>query len=399
MSSLIDQLNQRIDAINPIQYGKYRNFLDGPVTQLSPYISRGVISTRYVLESLKSKGFSWNQLERLAQQLSWRDYFQRVYQHFPNLAEQNVKNNPTHFISEHLPKSISSCTTGISAIDQGINNLLHTGMMHNHMRMYVAMLTTNIAKTHWKAGANWMYYHLLDADIAANFLSWQWVSGAFSSKLYYANQENINRYTKTIQRNTFLDCEYEDFKQLTVPSIFRERWVSGDGFSGDGNLLQNDLSSPNANLEKLNDPKDLEKWKHSLLNQPQGYLIPIYTIYNLDIQWKNQTDAPKLILLDRNLLEKHPMSSKTIDFIFQVSLELKNAIRFYGSWEELQNWLQHVKPDVKCVFKEHPTQKHYQGIQVERDWICPEITQYFPSFFGYWKAYEKISRKAVSHGK
>jgi deoxyribodipyrimidine photo-lyase len=47
---------QRIMEIDPVKYAKTRNFLTGAVTYLSPYISRGVISTRQVYESLKARG-------------------------------------------------------------------------------------------------------------------------------------------------------------------------------------------------------------------------------------------------------------------------------------------------------------------------------------------------------
>lgn len=387
MSSLIEILNKRIDSIDPQAYGKYRNYIDGPVTQLSPYISRGVISTRYVLESLKAKGYSWNQLERLAQQLSWRDYFQRVYQHHPHLAANNVKNNPQHFVSNDIPKAISKGKTGILAVDQGIKTLLSEGVMHNHMRMYVAMLTTNIARTHWKSGADWMYYHLLDADIAANYLSWQWVCGAFSSKQYFANQENINRYTKLPQTNTFLDCEYEEFAEMEVPEIFmnRELWVSGDDNS-ENNLPE----TIQLKIENLNKGVELSSWIQKLKNLSQEEHLPVYTVYNMDVQWYNHPNLPKILLLDSDLLEKHPMSSETLNFILDLSREFSNMVCYYGSWEELQQWLNTIHPKVHCVYKEHPTTEHYQGKKEERDWIAPQITKYFPSFFGYWKEYEKL---------
>ena len=43
----------------------------------------------------------------------------------------------------------------------------------------------------------------------------------------------------------------------------------------------------------------------------------------------------------------------------------------------------------QVYFKEHPTTRHYQGIQEQRDWLFPEVSGYFPSFFGYWKKCEK----------
>ena len=36
--------------LKPVEYAKNRNFIDGDVSKLSPYISRGVISTKQVFE-------------------------------------------------------------------------------------------------------------------------------------------------------------------------------------------------------------------------------------------------------------------------------------------------------------------------------------------------------------
>jgi outer membrane protein OmpA-like peptidoglycan-associated protein len=78
----------------------------------------------------------------------------------------------------------------------------------------------NIFKAAWLPGAKWMYAHLLDHDPAANFLSWQWVAGTFSSKKYIANQENINKYTNTKQEGSFLDTEYENCLNLREDGYF-----------------------------------------------------------------------------------------------------------------------------------------------------------------------------------
>ena len=48
---------KKIEAINPVKYAHSRNYIDGQVNYLSPYISRGVISTKQVLASLKGKGY------------------------------------------------------------------------------------------------------------------------------------------------------------------------------------------------------------------------------------------------------------------------------------------------------------------------------------------------------
>lgn len=84
---------EKIDRVNPLSYEKTRNFVDGAVTNLSPYISRGVISTRQVLERLLAKGYKIAEIESLVKELCWRDYFQRVGQD----AHTGVTEHPTPF--------------------------------------------------------------------------------------------------------------------------------------------------------------------------------------------------------------------------------------------------------------------------------------------------------------
>ncbi|MGM0473884.1 MAG: hypothetical protein ACQERV_07050 [Bacteroidota bacterium] len=62
---------EKIDRINPLSYEKTRNFVDGAVTYLSPYISRGVISTKQVLERVLAKGYKIPEIESLVKELCW----------------------------------------------------------------------------------------------------------------------------------------------------------------------------------------------------------------------------------------------------------------------------------------------------------------------------------------
>ena len=60
--------------IDPIQYAISRNYKDGAVTYLSPYISRGVLSTQQVYAHILTLDLSWSKSEKLIQELAWRDY-------------------------------------------------------------------------------------------------------------------------------------------------------------------------------------------------------------------------------------------------------------------------------------------------------------------------------------
>ena len=50
MHTEFSQILQKLDLLRPVEYAKNRNFIDGDVSKLSAYISRGVISTKQVFE-------------------------------------------------------------------------------------------------------------------------------------------------------------------------------------------------------------------------------------------------------------------------------------------------------------------------------------------------------------
>lgn len=360
----VDSILSRVDSIDPLQYASTRNFLNGAVTGLSPYISRGVISTRWVVKQLLKKGCSVDHMQKLLQELCWRDYFQRVQQHFPTLHEQAIRQDQEAVVHRELPATLLTANTGIRVIDEGINLLYESGYMHNHLRMYTAMLSCNIVQAHWRVPAKWMYYHLLDADVASNYCSWQWVAGAFSSKKYFANQENIDRYSHSVQPDTFLSVSYEEFPLKDIPSSLREV-ISPD--------LSTVLPSPTS------------------LKLDESLPVRIYTSYNLDPFWRNSEQANNILLLEPTHFRKFPISQKVLEFILKLSENIAGIQLFIGEFSDLKQ----LTGRAEIIFKEHPLFSHLIGTCDQRDWIFPELDRFYPSFFGYWKKAER----RISEGK
>jgi deoxyribodipyrimidine photo-lyase len=67
--------------------------------------------------------------------------------------------------------------TGYPIIDAGMRQLYETGYMHNRVRMIVGSFLVKNLMIHWKYGQEWFWDTLVDADIASNSASWQWVAG------------------------------------------------------------------------------------------------------------------------------------------------------------------------------------------------------------------------------
>lgn len=353
ISSILD----RISKLDPVSYGKDRNYIDGSVSYLSPYISRGVISTQFVYKTLLNKGFHPNKIFKFIQELAWRDYWQQVWIVKGNDIDYDLKHPQQPIRDYNISSVIPSAETGIKAIDTAIHDFYKTGYLHNHVRMYIASIACNIGQNHWKLPAQWMYYYLLDADWASNALSWQWVAGANSNKKYYANQENINNFCYSNQTDTFLDVPYESFETMAIPQV----------------LLDNKtfmLKTP------------LPEHKDILCNPELPTLI--YNFYNLDPFWKKETSANRILLLEPSHFEKYPVSKKTIDFVMDLSKNIDNIQLFVGEFGELIK----VTPSTDVHYKEHPTNQHYTGIKEERDWMF-SVKGYYPSFFSFWKKCKK----------
>ncbi len=353
----------KISTIDPISYAKTRNYADGTVTYLSPYISRGVISTKLVAQSVWDRGLPDYQTEKLIQELAWRDYWQQVWIVKNKGIDNDLISPQREVISNEIPKAIDTANTGIHAIDSAILDLYSTGYMHNHMRMYVASVACNVGKSHWRLPAKWMYYHLLDGDWASNALSWQWVAGSNSNKKYYANQENINNFFYSAQKDTFLDISYEELQRIACPEILKK--------------------TIRPNLKTT-----LPKCSPLQLN-PQ---IPtlIYNYYNLDPLWRADEVVNRVLLLEPSVFEQYPVSQKCIDFVLELQQNIPGIQLYVGEYSELITQYKITQ----CLFKEHPLNLHYVGEKDDRDWIF-NVHGYFPSFFAYWKKCKKQSKKFV----
>lgn len=355
-------IKKRMHTIKPTQYGKTRNFTDGAVTYLSPYISRGVISTKQVFDLVLKNDIKEYSVKKFIQELAWRDYFQLVYKELGDKLMQDITYQQKGAKYKRMPAAIYNAATGIIALDEEIEIFFNTGYMHNHVRMYTASVTCNVAKTYWLQPSQWLYYYLLDGDIASNTCSWQWVAGTFSWKKYYCNQANINRYTHTEQKNSFLDLAYETLVKMDVPEILQQRKI-------------------------LKLKTRLPKTSKPVINISKPTLV--YNSYNLDPLWRKKENVNRVLLLEPSHFKKFPVSDAVIAFIIALSKNIKGIQVFTGEIKSLSDT--YIKTGLKpaIISKEHPSCMHYPGIKDDRDWMFPEIGGYYKSYSAFWKKAEK----------
>ena len=186
---------ERIKAVHPSEYARTRNAIEGSVSHLSPYITHGFVSLREVYEGV-AQSHPLNPQHKFVFELGWRAYFRHIWQHRGDAIFSSLHSGPLpdHQYRPSVPDDIRQANTGVNAIDMAIRGLYDTGSMHNHARMWLASYMVHLRKIHWRAGADWLYGHLLDGDLASNHLSWQWVAGTGSHKPYLFNAENVARY-------------------------------------------------------------------------------------------------------------------------------------------------------------------------------------------------------------
>ena len=355
-----ESIVSKINAIHPEKYSKTRNFLNGDITYLSPYISRGVISTKQVMDTVLNNGFTFLQTEKLIQELAWREYYQRVWQVKKENIWDDLKQTQPGVNHYEMLTSLLNCNTGIQVIDDQISQLYESGYLHNHIRMYIASITCNIGKAHWKMPAKWLCYHLLDGDIASNNCSWQWVAGSFSSKKYYCNQENINKYTHSNQTNTFLDNAYEKIASMQVP----------DSLAAVTSLQLNTI---------------LPDTKIPILDLTKPTLI--YNSYNLDPSWRANENVNRVLLLEPSHFNLNPVSEKVLRFVLELTNNITGIQVFVGELSEIIALYNESDLDINklLISKEHPAFEYYPGIKDQRDWMFPTVTGYYPSFFKFWE--------------
>lgn len=205
----------RLRMVDPRAYGRTRNFLDGAVTRLSPWIAHGLLDVPEVIDDLRARHAVRTQ-DKLVFELAWREYYHHVWRHLGDGILADIRRgcaNATYVTT--LPPDLVTASSGVPVVDAAVRQLYDSGYLHNHQRMWLASYLVHLRKVNWRVAADWMYGHLLDGDLASNHLSWQWCAGTFSSKPYLFNAGNVARYAPAFDcRGTVVDRTYAELDRI-----------------------------------------------------------------------------------------------------------------------------------------------------------------------------------------
>ncbi len=154
------------------------------VSRLSPHLHFGEVSPNHLWHAV-TEFASHNKLDTQAEhyqrELAWREFSYSLLHYFPDLDVKNLNNRFDEFPwnkNTELIKKWCAGQTGYPLIDAGMRELSNTGYMHNRVRMITASFLVKNLLVDWRSGAQYFWDALVDADLANNSCSWQWVAGS-----------------------------------------------------------------------------------------------------------------------------------------------------------------------------------------------------------------------------
>ena len=225
------------------KYSKTRNFDFGPphknVSKLSPYLRTRFISEEEVLKIAFSKNNIKN-IEKFIEEIFWRTYWRGWLESHPWIYHEYL--DTTRY--QPLPNK-----TGIKCFDNWKEELIDTGYLHNHSRMWFASIWIFTLGYSWQSGAEFFKRNLLDFCPASNTLGWRWVAGLQTiNKPYLAMSNNINyftngRFNPIGQLNEKVELNYNEQDSDHVLPFIKPEKFEFKNFDNLGIILnRNDLS-------------------------------------------------------------------------------------------------------------------------------------------------------------
>ena len=161
-------------------YKEGRNFpAKKNTSRLSAYLHFGEVSPHQVWHAARSIGIDTN-IDCFCSELGWREFSYHLLYQCPDLSDKNLQAKFDHFPWHDDLRTLKAWQKGLTGypiIDAGMRELWKTGYMHNRVRMIVASFLVKNLLLDWRLGERWFWDCLVDADLANNSASWQWVAG------------------------------------------------------------------------------------------------------------------------------------------------------------------------------------------------------------------------------
>jgi len=191
---------EALSRLDPPRYAATRNYLDGAVSRLGPYLRHGVLTLAEVRDAALQRVQGHREgAEKFVNELAWRDYYERVVAEIGDGIWRDQEPYKTgrdaREYAQTLPEDVARGETTLVCMDAISDDLRRTGYLHNHQRLWMAAYLVHWRRVRWQAAARWFLQHLLCGAPAANNLSFQWVASTFAAKPYIFNREALEKFT------------------------------------------------------------------------------------------------------------------------------------------------------------------------------------------------------------
>lgn len=234
----------QLDEFIPIAglYARDRNYVKPghpSVSRLAPAIRHRLITEEEVVAAVLQV-HPFGRVEKFIQEVYWRRYWKSWLALRPEVWSDYLK-TLAEMVEDPAVRRIEDSQSGNAVIDHFVNELVTTGYLHNHARMWFAAWWVHEARLPWQSGAAFFYRHLLDGDPASNTLSWRWVAGLQTpGKTYLARRSNLEKYMAP----GLLDSLSSGLAAFEVPQALQPELVSKPPITrADWPLEMSDLSA------------------------------------------------------------------------------------------------------------------------------------------------------------
>lgn len=175
------------------KYSRDRNHVvpgHGNVSCLSAAIRHRLV-TEWEVASAPLARYAASTVEKFTQEVYWRSYWKGWLSLRPQVWEEYLEGIREVEGAEEIRRGEGP----VAVMNSFARELVATGYLHNHVRMWFAAYWVHVAHLPWELGAKFFQDHLLDFDPASNTLSWRWVAGwQTPGKTYLPRRGNIEKY-------------------------------------------------------------------------------------------------------------------------------------------------------------------------------------------------------------
>ncbi|MDG2060597.1 MAG: deoxyribodipyrimidine photo-lyase [SAR86 cluster bacterium] len=255
------------------EYKEGRNFPSKKnVSQLSPHLHFGEVSPNqiwYDARSQESKHGIEDSLNHFLSELGWREFSYNLLYHFPKLPTENLQKKFDNFpwtANGEFINRWKKGLTGYPIVDAGMRELWKTGYMHNRIRMVVGSFLVKNLLLHWHEGERWFWDCLIDADLASNSASWQWIGGCGADAAPYFRIFNpVTQGLKFDAEGEYTKKYIPELEAMPIEFLFNP-WEAPKDILEEANIvLGKDYPEPIVDLKESRE-KALEAFKSIKVN-------------------------------------------------------------------------------------------------------------------------------------